>query len=76
MKKGMSLLLLLVLLLTLCGSGWKEEPTILVFFGDHRPNLFMTDGDTVYTKLGLCPDNDTVNWTEEQINDLYSTDYV
>ena len=53
-----------------------EEPTILVFFGDHRPNLFMTDGDTVYTKLGLCPDNDTVNWTEEQINDLYSTDYL
>ena len=36
----------------------------------------MTDGDTVYTKLGLCPDNDTVNWTEEQINDLYSTDYL
>ena len=36
----------------------------------------MTDGDTVYTKLGLCPDNDTVNWTAEEINDLYSTDYL
>ena len=47
-----------------------EEPTIVVFFGDHRPNLFMTDGDTVYTKLGLCPSNDTVGWTAEQINDL------
>ena len=54
----------------------SEEPTIVVFFGDHRPNLFMTDGDTVYTKLGLCPDNDTVNWTAEEINDLYSTDYL
>lgn len=54
----------------------SEEPTILVFFGDHRPNLFMTDGDTVYTKLGLCPDNDTTGWTAEQINDLYSTDYL
>ena len=32
----------------------SPEPTIVVFFGDHRPNLFMTDGDTVYTKLGLC----------------------
>ena len=53
-----------------------EEPTIVVFFGDHRPNLFMTDGDTVYTKLGLCPSNDTVGWTAEQINDLYSTDYL
>ena len=53
-----------------------EEPTIVVFFGDHRPNLFMTDGDTVYTKLGLCPDNDTVDWTVEEICDLYSTDYL
>lgn len=54
----------------------SDEPTIVVFFGDHRPNLFMTDGDTVYTKLGLCPDNDTVNWTAEEICDLYSTDYL
>ena len=53
-----------------------DEPTIVVFFGDHRPNLFMTDGDTVYTKLGLCPANDTVDWTAEQIGDLYSTDYL
>ena len=54
----------------------SEEPTIVVFFGDHRPNLFMTDGDTVYTKLELCPDNDTVDWTVDQINELYSTDYL
>ena len=53
-----------------------EEPTIVVFFGDHRPNLFMPGGDTVYTLLGLCPENDTLNWTTEQINDLYSTDYL
>ena len=54
----------------------SPEPTIVVFFGDHRPNLFMTDGDTVYTKLGLCPENDTTEWTAEQICDLYSTDYL
>lgn len=53
-----------------------EESTIVVFFGDHRPNLFMTDGDTVYTKLGLCPENDTLNWSADQINDLYATDYL
>ncbi|WP_325200857.1 LTA synthase family protein [Oscillibacter sp.] len=52
------------------------EPTVVVFFGDHRPNLFMPGGDTVYTLLGLCPENDTLNWTTEQINDLYSTDYL
>lgn len=54
----------------------SEKPTIVVFFGDHRPNLFMPGGDTVYTLLGLCPENDTLNWTPEQINDLYSTDYL
>ena len=54
----------------------RGEPTIVVFFGDHRPNLFMPGGDTVYTLLGLCPENDTLNWTPEQINDLYSTDYL
>lgn len=53
-----------------------EEPTIVVFFGDHRPNLFMPGGDTIYTLLGLCPENDTLNWTPEEINDLYSTDYL
>ena len=53
-----------------------ERPTIVVFFGDHRPNLFMTDGDTVYTKLGLCPANDAAEWTPQQVNDLYSTDYL
>ncbi len=52
------------------------EPTVVVFFGDHRPNLFMIDGETVYTKLGLCPENNTVHWTKEQMNDLYSTDYL
>lgn len=54
----------------------SSEPTIVVFFGDHRPNLFMPGGDTVYTLLGLCPENDTLNWTPQQINDLYSTDYL
>ena len=53
-----------------------SEPTIVVFYGDHRPNLFMPDGDTVYTKLGQCPGNWTYNWTPEQFNDLYSTDYL
>lgn len=52
------------------------EPTIVVFFGDHRPNLFMTDGETVYTKLGLCPSNDAEGWSIEEVSDLYSTDYL
>ena len=54
----------------------SDEPTIVVFFGDHRPNLFMTDGETVYTKLGMSPSNETDGWTSEQVNELFSTDYL
>lgn len=54
----------------------REEPTVVVFFGDHRPNLFMTDGDTVYSHLGLCDGNDCADWTIEQVADLYSTNYL
>ena len=53
-----------------------EEPTVVVFFGDHRPNLFMTDGGTVYSHLGLCESNDCSRWSIEQVADLYSTDYL
>ena len=28
------------------------------------------------TKLGLCPENETDSWTPQQVNDLYSTDYL
>lgn len=54
----------------------REEPTIVVFFGDHRPNLFMTDGGTIYSHLGLCEGNDCSNWSIEQVADLYSTNYL
>jgi len=53
-----------------------SEPVVVVFFGDHRPNLTLPDGETAYTKLGLCPGTWTYNWTPEQLNDLYSTDYL
>ena len=54
----------------------SEEPTVVVFFGDHRPNLFLTDGDTIYTKYGISPSNDMTTWTAEQVAELYSTDYL
>jgi len=54
----------------------SDEPTVVVFFGDHRPNLFLTDGDTIYTKYGICPSNDMTAWTPEQVAELYSTDYL
>lgn len=54
----------------------SPEPTIVVFYGDHRPNLVMPDGASLYTKLGLCPGGDMTAWSVEQINELFSTDYV
>lgn len=54
----------------------SPEPTIVVFYGDHRPNLVMPDGESIYTKLGLCPGSDMTAWSTAQINELFSTDYV
>ena len=52
------------------------EPTIVAFFGDHRPNLVMPDGENVYTHLGMIPGSDITAWTPEQIGEIYSTDYL
>ena len=52
-----------------------DEPTIIVFYGDHRPGLGLTDGGTVYSSLGIAPEN---YWTgsTENFRELYSTDYL
>lgn len=52
-----------------------DEPTIIVFYGDHRPGLGLTDGGTVYSELGMVS-ADRGNWTVEQLAGLYSTDYL
>ena len=51
-------------------------PTIVAFYGDHRPTLPMPNGRTVYAQLGLVPGGDTSLWTKEQLGDLYSSDYL
>ena len=53
-----------------------DEPTIVVFFGDHRPNLYMPDGDKIYKRLGFCSTDDVLEWNADQMNELYSTDYL
>jgi len=52
-----------------------DEPTIIIFFGDHRPGLPLSDGTTVYSALGMC-DALNANWSTETLASLYSTDYV
>lgn len=53
----------------------REEPVILVFFGDHRPGTPLESGGTVYSELGICPEN-VADWELEDYAELYSTDYV
>ena len=53
-----------------------EEPTVIVFFGDHRPGLPLDGGSsTVYSELGMCPLN-AADWTPEDCRLMYATDYV
>lgn len=52
-----------------------DEPTVIVFYGDHRPGLGLSTGGTVYSSLGIAPEN---IWTgsPEDFKELYSTDYL
>lgn len=52
-----------------------DEPTVIVFYGDHRPGLGLSGGGSVYTALGMVP-TDTAQWTLEDYAALYSTDYL
>ena len=52
-----------------------DEPTIIVFYGDHRPGLGLTDGGTVYSELGMVSAARS-EWSVEQLSELYSTDYL
>ena len=52
-----------------------DEPTVVVFYGDHRPGLGLTNGGTVYSELGMVPAARS-EWSVEQLAGLYSTDYL
>ena len=52
-----------------------EEPTIIVFYGDHRPGLGLSEGGSVYSALGMAPAS-SGQWTLEDYEALYSTDYL
>ena len=54
----------------------KEEPVLLVFFGDHRPSLPTLNEQTIYQRLGLCDHSDEFYWTPEQRAVMFSTDYL
>jgi len=52
-----------------------DEPTVVIFYGDHRPGLGLSGGGTVYSELGMVPAA-RGEWSLEQVAELYSTDYL
>ncbi len=54
----------------------QEEPYMLVFFGDHLPNLTTQNSSSIYTSLGLVPSNVTSEWTTKELYCMMQTDYL
>lgn len=52
-----------------------DRPTVIVYYGDHRPGLGLSTGGSVYSELGMV-DADRGQWSVEQLAELYSTDYL
>ena len=53
----------------------SEEPTVIIFYGDHRPGLGLDDGSSLYSQLGMC-DADSSRWDENAWRELYATEYL
>ena len=54
----------------------REEPVLLVFWGDHRPNLGLPDGRNVYAALGCCTGTDTEAWQPEELRRMLTTNFL
>jgi phosphoglycerol transferase MdoB-like AlkP superfamily enzyme len=55
----------------------QEEPTVILFYGDHRPGLGLSDAvSSVYSALGMVPGTNQSQWTAEQLKELHSTTYL
>lgn len=53
----------------------SDEPTVILFFGDHRPGMGLGWGETLYSELGLTAAEEE-DCTLEELGLLYTTDYV
>ncbi len=53
----------------------SDEPTVIIFYGDHRPGLGLEDGSSLYSQLGMC-DADSSRWDEAAWQELYATEYL
>ncbi len=53
----------------------REEPVVIVFYGDHLAGLGLSTGGTAYSALGLAPWS-MDGWALEDYAHLYTTDYL
>lgn len=53
-----------------------NEPVMLVFFGDHLPNLNLSNGENIYKKLGYLKKDDSSKLKGNELLDMLMTDYV
>ncbi len=53
-----------------------DEPVMLVFWGDHLPNLNLSDGSSIFTKLGYASDVMTTDWDAQELAQMLSTEYL
>ncbi len=53
-----------------------EKPVVIAFFGDHLPNLNITDDKNAYREMGFSPEGETYEWKGEVLSKMLSTDYV
>lgn len=53
-----------------------DEPTILIFYGDHLPRPSFGEGDTLYDRLGYSTDANTLNWSPQELKRMLTTNYV
>lgn len=53
-----------------------EEPTILIFLGDHLPNVALNQDEAVYDRLGYSSGTDTKKWDPEELKRMLTTQFL
>jgi len=52
----------------------SDEPTVVIFFGDHKPQT-VVNNDTLYNMLGISG-VDALDWSLQEKEEMYTTDYL
>lgn len=53
-----------------------REPVMIVFWGDHLPNLNLSDGKNLYSEIGYSPAGEPFSWQGGELLKMLTTDYI